>query len=567
MQYAIAHIKDQILDLVIQVVGVDVDRTQLELDVPPSSELGDLALPCFYLAKLLRRSPNQIAQLLKDGIHPAGIISAINVAGPYLNFTLNSGIVAADVIGEVVAHKGKYGSDDKKSDKVLIEYSAPNTHKEFHVGHLRNNLIGSTLVRLYEAQGYAPIPLNYIGDIGAHVAKCLWALDAFHKDEPLPKNKGKYLGSVYTDAVRRLEANPELKSEVDEVLRKLEAGDKYWTKRWKETRAWSLEEFAELYKTLGITFKHTFYESEVEKSGKKIVAELLKKGVAKHSEGAVVIDLEQYGLKTFLLLKSDGSSLYSTKDLALGGLKLKKYPASQSLYVIDTRQSFYTQQLFKTLEIIGITTPLIHVPYEIVTLKDGAMSSRSGNIISVEDFLTTVNERARTETAKRHQDWTPKQLDDTSKAIAMAAIKFNMLRVSNNNIVVFDIDEALSFEGMSGPYLLYTISRINSLVKKAGRQRTTPDYSRLDSLVEKELLLALAEFPAVCSRSCENRDPSEVARHLFSVAQLYSTFYQKQPILTAEPPVAAARLALSRATQQVLTNGLELLGITAVERM
>lgn len=568
MEYSIKKVKDQILDMVAKAVDREVDKSQLEITVPPDSEMGDFAVPCFYLAKLLMRSPNQIADDLKKKIHPAGSIKSVQNMGPYLNFTINPGVFGKKVITEIRRKKVAYGALKLGREKIMIEYSQPNTHKEFHIGHIRNVAVGNSLVNICKQVGYKVIPVNYIGDIGSHVAKCLWALKKFHDGEKLPANKGKFLGQIYSEAVQKVEANPEYKKEADEVLQKLENGDKEWLALWKKTRQWSLDEFDKIYTILNAKFDHIFYESEVEKPGKKIVHELLEKGVAEKSEGAVIIDLEKYDLKKFLLLKSDGSTLYATKDIALAQLKFKKYKIDKSIVVVDARQSFYFQQLFKTLNIIGFNKEMVHVPYEFVTLKNGAMSSRAGNVVLFEDFYSQVTSIARVETKKRHPDWSDKKTNDTAEKIALAAIKFNMLKVGNNNVIVFDIDEALSFDGFSGPYLQYTCSRISSVLKKAGSfSISDTNYAKLNSDIEKELILKLAEFPEAVKEAAESYQPSEITKYLFDLARLFSNFYQKMPILNSEEATKKARLALVGAVYQALTNGLGLLGIEPLNEM
>lgn len=575
MEYTIFKIKQEIIDLVAQAVNQEIDKTKLEITVPPDSKLGDFAVPCFYLTKLWRRSPNQIAKELAAKIKPAGLVKTVQNIGPYLNFFIEPKILNAEVLKEIQKAKNNYGRLNLGKEKIMIEFSQPNTHKEFHIGHLRNAVLGQSLVNLMRVSGYKVIPVNYIGDIGAHVAKCLWALEKYHQQDKLPaprqggpENKGKYLGQIYTEAVKKTEASEKFKKEADEVLQKLEKGDKKWLALWQKTRKWSLAEFNNIYKVLNIEFEEVFYESEMEKPGKKIVAELLKKGIAEKSEGAVIVDLEKYNLKSFLLLKSDGSSLYSTKDLALAELKFKKYKIDKSLIVTDSRQSFYFQQLFKTLELMGLKKPLVHLPYEFVTLKEGTMSSRAGQVILFEDFLAQVKAQAEQETKKRHHNWPEKKIKKIAGKITLSAIKFNLLKVGNNSIIEFDIDEALSFDGFSGPYLEYTLSRISSVFKKAkSKLGAKIDYSQLKTDLEKELILKIAVFPEVVGEAVKDYASSEIAKYLFELAKLFSNFYQTLPILSAEKEMSQARLNLIGAIRQVLINGLELLGIEAMEEM
>ncbi|MFA6227603.1 MAG: arginine--tRNA ligase [Patescibacteria group bacterium] len=568
MPYFINKLQKEILSAVEKAVGQELDISQLEITRPPEAAMGDLAVPCFYLTKLLRISPNQVALEIKQKIKlPTGVKSVSNF-GPYLNFFLNEKHLAKAVISEVKKKEDKYGRLPWKKEKVMIEYSQPNTHKEFHVGHLRNAVLGSALVNLYRFVGQKVIAVNYIGDIGSHVAKCLWALDKFHKKDPEPaEHKGQYLGRIYSEAVQKTEASEKYRQEAQVVQKKLEAGDKYWTALWKKTRAWSLQEFDGIYKILGIKFDKFFFESEVEKPGKKIVAELLAQGVAEKSEGAIIIDLEQYGLKQFLLLKSDGTSLYSTKELALAKLKFDKYKIDASYVVVDSRQSFYFQQFFKTLEIMGFHKKTKHIAYEFVTLPEGAMASRQGNVVLFEDLLAEMAALAQAETAKRHSDWGKAEIASTAEKIALAAIKFSMLKVGKNSVIVFNPQEALSFDGYSGPYLQYTVTRINSILRKNKSISQTVDYALLADPAEKELLIKLAEFPQAINEAAQEFEPSTLGKYLFDLAKIFSSYYQEVPILNSEDKLRSARLALIAGVRQVLTNGLDLLGIETLERM
>ncbi len=567
MDYTIYKIKKEIREAINKALGQQIDEKNIEVNVPPQKEMGDFAVPCFYFSKLTGLSPNRIAEEIKNKISLTSFIESVSNSGPYVNFVINQKNLSQKVLKEINNKGNKFGSFTATSkEKTMIEYSGPNTHKEFHVGHVRNVALGISLVNINKFAGKKIIPVNYIGDIGSHVAKCLWCLEKFHKEEKLPENKGKYLGAIYSEAVAKVEQNEDYKKETEEVQRKLEAGDKYWIALWKKTRQWSLDELNEIYKTLGAEFNHCFYESQVEKPGKKIVEELLEKGVAEKSQGAVIINLEKHNLKSLLLLKSDGSSLYSTKDIALAKLKFEKYKIDKSFYIIDNRQSFYFQQLFKTLEIIGINKPMVHIGYEFVTLKEGAMSSRKGNIIPFEDFLYEAIRLASKETKIRHEDWTEQKIKETSEKIALSAIKFSMLRTGNKNIIVFDINEALRFDGFTGPYLQYTISRINSILKKESAQEKI-DFSKLDSVIGKELTIKMSEFPEVISACAQDLDPSALTLYLFELAKMFSKFYESVPILKSDGETKKARLFLISCVRQVLKNGLNLMGIEELERM
>lgn len=569
MEYALEKIKSEIIEAVAKAVGSDIDRSKLEITQPPEASMGDFSVPCFALTKILRISPNQIAQELKDKIIVGGSIKSIQNLGPYLNFFLSDKVVATKVLKEIQKKGATYGSRRTNKEKIMIEYSQPNTHKEFHIGHLRNVVLGSSLVNLLRFTGQKVIATNYIGDIGSHVAKCLWVLDKFHKDDAEPKeHRGQYLGKLYSEATNLCEENEAYKQEAAEVQKKLESGDKYFTALWKKTRTWSLDEFNEIYKTLGAKFDKVFYESEVEKPGKAIVADLLEKKLAQESQGAVIIDLDKYNLKQFLLLKSDGSSLYSTKELALAKLKFEKYKIDASYVVVDARQSFYFKQFFKTLELMGFTKKTAHIAYEFVTLPDGAMASRKGNVVLFEDFLAEMIKLAETETAKRHADWDQSEISSTAEKIALGAIKFSMIKTGRDNTIIFDLNEALSFDGYTGPYLQYTVTRINSILRKAEvKVIKDVNYSRLTEVLEKELIIKLSQFPEVLKNATVEFEPSKLAQYLFELSKIFAGYYQVVPILDSAEETRTARLALIQSVAQVLTNGLVILGIETVDRM
>lgn len=569
MDYVLKKIKKEIIEAVSAALGQQLDEAQLEFSRPPEAAMGDLALPCFYLAKLTRISPNQIAAELKEKIRPKGAIASVQNLGPYLNFYLSEKYLAKQVLKEIDKKGPKYGEGAKDKERIMLEYSQPNTHKEFHVGHLRNAVLGAALVNLLRLNGKKVIAANYIGDIGSHVAKCLWALDKFHKNDPEPaEHKGQYLGRLYTEAVNLCAENDAYKEEAAAVQKKLESGDKYFTALWKKTRAWSLEEFDGIYKILGAKFDKVFFESEVEKPGKKMVDDMLLKKIAEKSQGAVIVDLDKYGLKQFLLLKSDGSSLYSTKELALAKLKFDKFKIDASYVVVDSRQSFYFKQFFKTLELIGFKKKTAHIAYEFVTLPEGAMASRKGNVVLFEQFLAEVVAAAEEETRKRHQDWPAEDIKKTAEKIALSAIKFSMLKTSRQNAIVFDMKEALSFDGFTGPYLQYTVTRINSILRKeSARPLKTIDFNKLTERKEKELLLLLAQFPQVINEAAAALEPAQLGQYLFELAKAFSSYYAEVKIIGSEQATMAARLALISAISQVMSTGLAVLGIETLEKM
>jgi arginyl-tRNA synthetase len=542
--------------------------------VPPDRKLGDFAFGCFKLAKAMGKSPADIAKELatKIDLKNSEFASAV-AAGPYLNFTLNTGDAVHRVVREIEVAGDKFGMSSGKPE-LLLEYSQPNTHKEIHVGHLRAMVVGQSLVNILQADGWDVVPMSYHGDVGAHVAKCLWWIQKNGGIEALSADQrnGEYLGKMYTEASKQLEANPDFKDEVSEVQRKLEAHDPVLEKVWQETRRWSLDEMAQVFDELGVKIKRQYLESEVVDRGQQMVDELLNKGVAKESQGAIVVDLEDKKLGVFLIRKSDGTSLYATKDLALAELKFKEYPkADRSMIVVDNRQSFYFQQLFETLNMMKIGKPQEFVGFEYVTLKSGAMSSREGNIVTYETFRDEVVKYATDEVVKRHAEhgWNDGKIDHTAWCIAMAGMKFGMLKQDNDKLYTFDLEQSLAFDGDTGPYCQYAATRLASIMRKAGtgnpfKQELTRGY---DQAPEKTLALALAQFPAKVSQAAQELRPSIIAQWCIDASQRVSEFYHEVPVLESEGDLKEGRLRLVAAARAALVQGLALLSIPVPDEM
>ncbi|MEY4744273.1 MAG: arginine--tRNA ligase [Candidatus Parcubacteria bacterium] len=547
------------------VPGVSPD----ELVKPPQADMGDLSYPCFGLAKSQKSNPAALAKDLAAKIAAGGIISEARAAGPYVNFFFDRKAFATDVLGEVLGRSADFGDAlERKDERIMIEYGSPNTHKEIHVGHLRNFCLGLSVVRLCRAAGYDVVPVSYIGDIGAHVAKCLWALKKFHVGQEPPENRGKFLGQIYTEATNKVEEDESVKEEIAEVLRKLEARDPAWDALWRETRQWSIDELNAVFGELGCAFERMYFESEVEGPGKALVKELSESGIAKEGErGAIIVDLESDGLGVYLVLKSDGSALYSTKELALAEKKFSDFEGiSRSVHIVDNRQSLYFRQFFATLKRMGFEKKMTHLAYEFVTLKEGAMSSRKGNIVTYEDFRDEMLRMTSEETAKRHEDWSPERVREVSWAIAEGAMKFGMLKQDTERAIVFDMGAALSFDGFTGPYIQYAHARLSSILAKADED-TVSVCKASDDPREFALLRLIADLPATVAAAAEAYKPSLLAQYLFELAQASNDFYRDVPVLSAPDDDRCRRLVIVSAARVAIARGLFLLGIRAPEEM
>jgi arginyl-tRNA synthetase len=553
-----------------------------DLVIPPDSTHGDIAFGCFKLAKSIGKSPAEIAKNLAAQFNTDhSDIDSVTATGPYVNFRLSIGLSVHRVIRDIEVSKKEYGAIglfERPSDArhLVLEYAQPNTHKEIHVGHLRNLVLGSSLNRILNHGGWKSIPVSYHGDVGAHVAKCLWWMVKSRggkmdiKDIPMESRTGKYLGGLYAQASRELEVHPEYKDEVSTVQQKLEAHDPEWEALWQETRRWSLDEMAEIFDDLGVEIDRQYLESEVVARGQAMVDYLIEKGIAKESQGAIVVDLEEVKLGVFLVRKSDGTSLYATKDLALAEKKAAEYPSAlRSLILVDNRQSFYFKQLFETLKRMGIKTPHEFIGYEFVTLKSGAMSSREGNIVSFQDFRDEVVAYAREEVLKRHEDWNEGKVVHVAWCIAMAGMKFGMLKQDNDKIFTFDLEQALAFDGDTGPYCLYSATRLGSILRKAGPQNPFDGdlTDAFDHASEKSLALTLAAFPQKIDQASMELRPSIIAQWCLEVSQKINAFYRDVPVLESEPELRVGRLRLAAASRDALVLGLSLLGISVPEEM
>jgi arginyl-tRNA synthetase len=549
-----------------------------DLVVPPDSKLGDLAFGCFKLAKSMGKSPAEIAKDLASKFDTKNTdIASVSAAGPYVNFLLSTGFAVHRVIRDIEVSRDQYGnSTDGANRQLVLEYAQPNTHKEIHVGHLRNLVLGVSEDLLLKKAGWEVVTASYHGDVGAHVAKCLWWMVKSRNgamtvdDLPMNQRTGKYLGQLYAEATRQLDEHPEYKDEISSVQQKLEAHDPVWESLWLETRRWSLDEMAEIFDDLGVDITRQYLESEVTDRGQQMVDALLEKGIAKESQGAMIVDLEDVKLGVFLVRKSDGTSLYGTKDLALAEKKHAEYPkAERSLILVDNRQQFYFKQLFETLKRMGITVPHEFIGYEFVTLKSGAMSSREGNIVAFQDFRDSVIDYARGEVLKRHEDWTEGKVTHVSWCIAMAGIKFGMLKQDSDKIFTFDLEQALSFDGDTGPYCLYAAARLASILRKAGPQNPFDGElaSTFDHASEKALALVLSAFPSKAKQAAAELRPAIIAQWCLDASQAINAFYRDVPVLESEGELREGRIRLATVARETLSLGLGLLGIRVPDEM
>ena len=556
-----------------QKIVLELNLKEVNFSYPPSAELGDLSLACFEIAKQQKKNPVELAQELATSLQAKKKLkkyfSEFRAIGPYLNFFLQPSNLAEKVIGEIRKEKKNYGYNNSgEHRKVMIEYSNANTHKEYHVGHLRNISYGESVKRLLRANGHQVIPVSYINDFGIHVAKTIWNWQRNNYQSSL-ENKGYLLGKCYSEASQLLEAEPQFKEEVTEIMKEIESRQGLLYEKWQETREWSIKYFDSIYKELGVKFEHIFYENEIISAGLRMVTELVDKNILIKSQGAIIADLEKDNLGVLPIIRSDGTALYPAADLALASEKFKKYHLDESIYVVDVRQSLYFKQLFRILALSGYKQKLTHLVYDFVTLPEGMMSSRTGKVITYEELKSKLQEKLIVETRQRHADWTNSRVEQVAHNLAISTIKFEMLKVNANKIITFNIEEAARFDGYTACYLQYGYARLKSIVRKEKISwfNRKIAFSELNNNLEKELLMKLAGYSEIIWAAGNKYDPSELAKYLFELVQLSNDYYHGVNILKATPKIRRARLALIKATTQVLSNGLEILGINVLEEM
>jgi len=567
-------LKEIYIDIIeaLQKAGVVGD---ISFGKPPQPDQGDVAFACFVLAKQQNKNPAEVAKQIADQIDVTLYegIDKVEALGPYVNFYLSIQEISREVLMSVIKDGESFGTNNLgENKKVLIEYPSQNTHKEFHIGHLRNVCIGNSLVNLYKKSGYQVLPINYINDFGAHVVKCLWGINKFHNGNVPKENIQRWLGEVYAEASNYIKEHdtPEIKEEVTILQNKLEARDPEIWQLFLQTRDASLDGFTHIHQELGITHLETILESEVKDEGQKIVDELLEKNIAKIGDGgAIIFDLSSYNLDIALARKSSGAGVYLTSDLALVKRKFKQFDIDESINVTGIEQDFYFKQLYKVLQLAGFDKKMTHIGYGLVTLPDGKMSSRLGNVVLYEELRDKVAVKLKKEITDRYDDWTAEEIDSNVVIITQAVLKFTLLKHEASKNIVFDFNEATSFDGYSAPYVLYVIARINSMVDKGGDLDIFQLQLDLLSVPqEKALLMQIATYSDVIMRAVQEYNPAIITKFCFDLAQKYNDFYHHCKVIDDDnKEMTQIRLLLSRVVRDVMQDALHVLSIDTVERM
>jgi arginyl-tRNA synthetase len=537
------------------------------------------------------RLAQELAEQVAAGIHLPEGFSRVEASRGYINIFFDTKRYVQKVLETVFTGGERYGRGSPKGERVMVEYIQPNTLHSIHIGHFRNAVLGESLARLVEFAGFETIRASYPGDIGLGVVRCMWAYQKFHAGEE-PRDvleRGRWIGQVYTEASSLLEPQPDetdaqrtlresYEAEVRELYRLWDIGDQKVRELWKRTRQWSLDELQKVLQQLDIAIDVFFYESEVDEPGKAIVDELIARHIAEDERptgGPVIVRIdEKLGLtretyRIAVILRSDGTSLYLTKDLALAKIKFEQYHVDRSIYVVDVRQSLHFQQAFKILELLGFpqASKCYHLAYEIVTLPEGTMSSRKGNMIYYLDVVQEAQARIQAIIAEKNPDLAGADREKTAWQIGLGALKYVMLSVDNTKQIIFSWESALSFDGQAAPYIQYAHVRAGSILSKAeaAPQPVLPNYDLHPA--EITLIEWISRFPQEVQRSAEEYKPLYMASYAYFLAKAFTDFYSACPVLQAEPEIRQTRLAIVAAARQTLSNSLRLLGIESPAAM
>ncbi len=564
---------DQFREHIIKLLKKEAKLDEINLEIPPSSELGDYAFPCFTLSKKHKKNPNETAKELSQKIKTDNIIKEVKAVGPYLNFFINKEKLFKDILKKIFKENDNYGIQPKTNKTILVEYLGPNTNKPLHLGHVRNIALGYSLCKLLKANGHKVFPVNINNDRGIHICKSMLAYQKWGKNDS-PKNSRLksdfFVGKYYIMFSKKAKENPKLEEEAKEILEKWEKGDKETIELWKKMNKWALDGFKETYKKFDIKFKKEYFESNTYKKGKDIILDGLKKGLFKEDDGAIFVDLNKQGYGNKVLLRADGTSVYITQDIYLAKVRYDDFKYDKLIYVVATEQIYHFKVLFEVLKILKFPfeDKCYHFAYGMVNLTTGKMKSREGSVVDADDLVDNMIQLSLKETKSRNKNLDKKEIQKRSEKIAMGAIRFYILKYDPVKDFLFDPKESISFEGETGPYLQYTYARINSILKKYNKKIDDKvDSSLLKEKEELEIIKMLGNFNDVVKTSGNNYKIHILARYLLDLAQSFNNFYHSYPVLKADEELKKARLLLISCVKQVIKNGLNLLGIDVLERM
>ena len=571
--------KTRVVDALVAVAGDGADRALIESNVqvetPPDTDKGDIAFPMFPFARVLRTSPvaiaSSVAETVARGENLKGRTEAI---GPYVNVFLDRAEVASSVINAALEGGARYGDSHRLAgQRIMIEFSCPNTNKPLHLGHLRNDALGESVARLLRAAGAEVRKVNLINDRGIHICKSMLAYEEFGADQT-PKSTGRksdhFVGDYYVRYAQWEKSDATAESRAREMLQRWEAGDERTRELWKVMNRWAVSGIEETYQRTGISFDKTYYESETYQLGRDEILKGLDDGVFYRDEaGTTWVDLTDIDLDKKVLLRADGTSLYLTQDIGTAIRRHEDWPFDRLIYVVASEQRYHFQVLFEVLRRLGkgFATNLHHLAYGMVNLPEGKMKSREGTVVDADDLIDQLAALAAEEIRGKGRDEHVDGVEQTAEKIAIAALHYYLLQTGPVKDMVFDPKESLSFSGNTGPYLQYLGARVTSMLKRqAAPQRVEARHP--DTKVEWQLVHQLAAYPEVVGVAAQSHNPSMVAGYLYDTAKLFSRFYHDEPIAVAEDEAQRSfRLGLSRAIMNMMRHGLSVLNIPFVEAM
>jgi arginyl-tRNA synthetase len=560
------------LALLLNSAQPSLSASELEemLEIPPDAAMGDYALPCFKLAKTLRMAPPKIAADLLKKFQKPGWISKVEIAGGYLNFFVDRAFFAQSTLSAVGQQGERYGSSQMGEGRaVTIDYSSINIAKPFHIGHLSSTAIGHALYNIYNFLGFHCVGINHLGDWGTQFGKLIAAYKRWGNREDVEKRSIQALLELYVRFHEEAKQDAALDDEGRAWFKKIEDGDEEALSIFGWFKELTLKEVSKVYDLLGIHFDSYAGESFYNDKMQPVIDELKAKNLLEESDGAQIVRLDDYELPPCLILRSDGATLYATRDLAAAFYRKKTYDFYKNLYVVAYQQNLHFRQLFQVLELMGadFAKDCVHVAFGMVSLADGTISTREGRVVFLEDVLNSAIEKTRSVIQEKNPNLENK--DEIAKKVGVGAVVFSVLSGSRIKDITFDLDRLLNFDGETGPYVQYTHARACSLLRKAGEAYTAaPDYTALACDQAFAVLRLIQEFPGVIVKAAEKYEPFMITRQVVSLAQAFNKFYYDIRILDEQDPAGtAARLALVDATRTVIKTGLALIGIDAPEQM
>lgn len=554
-----------------QVSDLSLEEIVSLIEIPPNKDMGDYAFPCFKLAKVFRKAPNMISSELCEKMEKTDLIQKVETAGAYINFFVDKSSLAKSVVSEVLDKKDDYGKNDLgQGKKVIVEFSSPNIAKPFHIGHIRSTVIGNSLYKVYKALGFDTVRINHLGDYGTQFGKLIVAFKKWGDEEEVKQAPIKTLLKLYVQFHDEAEKDPSMDEDARMWFKKLEDGEEEAVRLWSWFREVSLEEFNRVYDMLGVEFDSYAGESFYSDKMPRMIDIMNERRLLKESKGANIVDLEEYNMPPALITKSDGSTLYLTRDIAAATYRKETYDFYKNIYVVGSQQILHFNQWMKVVELMGFdwAKDCVHVPFGMVSLEEGTMSTRKGRVVFLEDVLNKAVDATKEIIKNQKKNIDIENIDTVAKQIGVGAVVFQEL--SNNRIKDYEFswDRTLDFQGETGPYVQYTHTRACSVLRKANEEVSADvDFSVLSDDDSVNVIKEIGNFPKAIKDVIKNNEPHIIARYVVDLAQAFNKFYHDNAIIVEDEKVRKARLSLVLATKQTIKNALSLLGIEAPERM